>query len=183
MKITLFCSDPNHPVNTYLKRWTEAQANVHEVALVHETSQLVGGDFLFLISCTEIISASVRERYKNTLVLHASDLPRGRGWSPHIWELVQGAEHITLSLLEADDKVDNGRIWLKKKIGIPKHALWYEINHLLFTAEVQLIDDAVQNFNQIRPVAQPPLEQTTYYRKRTPQDSKIDPRNIDCGAI
>ena len=175
MKITLLCSDPNHPVNTYLKHWVNAQHGVHEVDLLHSKALLSGGEILFLISCSEIIKESDRSNFQATLVLHASDLPKGRGWSPHIWEIVRGAEHITLSLLEAEEKVDSGRIWAKRQIPVPRDALWDEINHLLFTAEIELIDLVVKNLGQITPTLQVNLDQVTYYPKRTPQDSQLDP--------
>ena len=175
MKITLLCSEPNHPVNAYLKPWMSSQQGVHDVELAQRKSQLSGGDLLFLISCSEIIKEADRKKYLSTLVLHASDLPKGRGWSPHIREIVDGADHITLSLLEAEDKVDSGRIWAKQQIPVPKDALWDEINHLLFTAEVALIDLAVKQFGQLTPVLQSNLGQATYYPKRTPQDSQLNP--------
>ena len=175
MKITLLCSDPNHPVNIYLKPWMAAQQGIHEVELLQNKSQLSGGQMLFLISCSEIIKESDRSKYLTTLVLHASDLPKGRGWSPHIWAIIDGAEQITLSLLEAEDKVDSGRIWVKIQIPVPKDALWDEINHLLFTAEIQLIDLAVQQFGQLTPAMQTNEEEATYHPKRTPQDSQMDP--------
>lgn len=175
MKITLLCSDPNHPVNAYLKPWVNAQQGVHEVDLLQSKALLSGGEILFLISCSEIIKESDRSKFQATLILHASDLPKGRGWSPHIWEIVHGAEHITLSLLEAEDKVDSGKIWAKRQIPVPRDALWDEINHLLFTAEIELIDLAVKNFGQITPALQANLDQAMYYPKRTAQDSQLDP--------
>lgn len=162
-------------MNAYIERWAAAQAGLHEVDIVQKKSQLGGGEILFLISCSEIINANDRTQYKACLVLHASDLPKGRGWSPHIWALVQGADAITLSMLEAEDKVDSGRIWRKVQIKVPKHALWDEINHMLFTAEVDMIDYAVQNFALVTPQAQTEIDRATYYPKRTPQDSQIDP--------
>ncbi|WP_108507832.1 formyltransferase family protein [Polynucleobacter acidiphobus] len=175
MKITILCSDPQHPINSYIQRWVEAQVGMHEIDIVQKKSQLRGGDILFLISCSEIINASDRAQYDACLVLHASDLPKGRGWSPHIWALVQGAEMITLSMLEAEDKVDSGRIWHKMHISVPKHALWDEVNHLLFTAEVDMIQYAIQNYALVTPQDHMETDQATYYSKRTPQDSRIDP--------
>ncbi len=175
MKITLLCSDPFHPINPYLLSWAETQAGQHEIQIIRKASQLQGGDILFLISCVEIIKLSERIKFKNVLLIHASDLPKGRGWSPHIWELIQGAELITLSLLEAEDAVDSGMIWKKISIKIPKHALWDEINHILFSAEIQLIQDAIRNFGKIKPTAQLGTEYESYYPKRSPNDSRIDP--------
>jgi methionyl-tRNA formyltransferase len=147
---------------------------VHCVELVQEKTHLTSGAILFLISCSEIITSSDRAKFESCLVLHASDLPKGRGWSPHIWELLQGADFITLSLLEVEDKVDSGRIWKKKRIPVPKHALWDEINHLLFSAEIELIDYAVGAFAQVSPTVQNIDSGATYYPRRTPKDSEID---------
>jgi methionyl-tRNA formyltransferase len=108
--------------------------------------------------------------------MHASDLPQGRGWSPHIWQIINGHEEITLSLIEADDKIDCGKIWKKIKFFVPKHALWSEINTFLFRAEIELLDFAVREFNDVKPIAQPSSIEATYYPRRYPKDSQIDPR-------
>lgn len=174
MKITLLCTDAEHPVNQYLKAWMGTQQGFHDVSLVRSKRDLTTGDILFLVSCSEIIDATVRDKYSTTLVLHASDLPKGRGWSPHIWEIVNGAEAITVSLLEAEDKVDSGRIWKKLNVPIPKHALWDEINQLLFEAEIELVNYAVQNFAVASPLVQEATDEVSYYPKRTPENSRID---------
>ena len=174
MNITLLCSDEKHPVNAYLKDWMANDGRKYSVELVRKKSEANGGDILFLISCSEIIAVQDRARYRVCLVLHASDLPNGRGWSPHIWELSRGAEGITLCLLEAEDKVDSGRIWQRIYIPVPKHALWNEINHLLFQAEVQLIQFAVENFNTVAPCPQAAEAHATFFPRRTPQNSEID---------
>lgn len=175
MRISLLCSDEQHPVNEHLKRWMAAQQGTHQVELARKKSELSGGDILFLVSCSEIVGAADRAAYRATLVLHASDLPRGRGWSPHIWQLIDRADEIALSLLEAEDKVDSGRIWKKLKFPVPKHELWDEINTRLFEAEIELIDFAVSKFGQVRPTAQEGTNEAFYYARRTPADSKIDP--------
>jgi methionyl-tRNA formyltransferase len=157
-----------------LQQWTELNSEIHVIDLVRRREELRGGDILFLISCAEIITKSERSVYSETLVLHASDLPKGRGWSPHIWELASGASHITLSLLEAGDKIDSGAIWKKVRIPIPETALWDEINHLIFSAELLLMDYALKYFGQRKPEPQSPFVEPTYFRLRTPQDSRIE---------
>jgi methionyl-tRNA formyltransferase len=174
MRISLLCSDKQHPVNEYLDRWIEKQKDNHQIELVRKKIELSGGDILFLISCSEIVSAADREAYRESLVIHASDLPQGRGWSPHIWQIIAGAEEITLSLLEANDKVDSGRIWKKVRFPVPKDALWDEINARLFEAEIELIDFAVREFNSITPMEQNASIEPTYYPRRVPSDSQID---------
>lgn len=174
MKISLLCTDENHPVNSYLDDWIKLKRDEHEFTLVHKKTDLKGGDVLFLISCAEIIDAPTRSKFNECLVLHCSDLPRGRGWSPHVWEIISGANQVTLCLLEAEDKVDSGRIWNKVTIEIPRNALWYEIDELIFLAEIKLLDITLSNFDQVKPIAQDPYAEPSYWPKRTPLDSEID---------
>ncbi len=173
MKISIICSNPEHPVNKYLLLWIDRHSKTHQIELVQKKSELTGGDILFIVSCGEILTESNRSSYGICLVLHASDLPRGRGWSPHIWELADGATYITLSLIEAHDKVDNGNVWKKTRIAVPITDLWDEINHLLFMAELDLMDYALKSYGNIKSQVQSAVG-ATYYRLRTLEDSRID---------
>lgn len=175
MKISFLCNDPKHPVNDYLYAWIKKNNSKHEIELVRQKEDLSGGEILFLISCTEIINSHDRKGYISCLVIHASDLPRGRGWSPHIWSILEGKEELILTLLEASNKVDSGKIWKKLNFQVPKHALWNEINVQLFEKEIELIDFAVSNFKIVSPKPQDPNIEPTYYPRRTPDDSAIDP--------
>lgn len=174
MKIDILCPPVDHPVNDWLNDWVKKREHVHKAAVKRSTENLGGGDILFLISCSVIVPQEVRKLYRHTLVVHASDLPKGRGWSPHIWEIVSGADEITLSLLDAEDLVDTGAIWSKQRVRVPKDALYDEINNLIFEAETALMDRAVEMIEAgPRPTAQSDTL-STYYRRRTPADSGLD---------
>ena len=175
MKITLLSSDPTHPVNSYLLKWVVDNSECHNVTLVHAKQDLPGGDVLFLISCSEIINSQERSAYNKCLVLHASELPLGRGWSPHIWEILAGKKAITLTCLEAEDAVDSGKIWHQLTVPIASHALAAEINDQIFKAEMDLITWILHRFNEIVPVEQDRSVVPTYFSKRNPEDSKLDP--------
>lgn len=175
MKISILCSSPHHPINGALEQWASRNDADHEIRLLRTAADLCSGDFLFLISCSEIVTKEQRSLFDHVLVLHASDLPLGRGWSPHVWEIVRGAEHITVTLLEAEDAVDCGRIWAQKVVSVPRHALHDEINDLLFTAEIELMELAISTRTTIVPRLQSPDIRPTYYPRRTPDDSELSP--------
>lgn len=175
MKITVLCTDKQHPVFSYLLRWQHDKIKQHhEVNLISDKSQITNGDILFLVSCAQLISPTERSKFKTSLVLHASDLPKGRGWSPHIWSLINGEKDITVCLLEADDPVDSGAIWLKQKIHIEEHMLLTEINDKLFKAELFLMSQAIKQFGQIKPIQQKGNDVSTW-PKRTPENSRLYP--------
>lgn len=175
MKVTLLCDNPAHPVFPYLEKWVCANQHLHDAEVVTQIDNAVGGDILFLISCSAKVLQEDRDRYLNTLVLHASDLPLGRGWSPHIWDLLEGATSVTVTLLEAEDMIDAGKIWQKKRVPIPKNWLWNEINNAIFAAEMELIDFAIARQATITPQDQDAGIAPTYRRKRTIEDSRLSP--------
>ena len=174
MNITILCSSKLHPIYPYLERWQKANSEKHDIDLVNEKEYLIGGDILFLISCSEIVYRTDRDLYTKTLVVHAGDLPKGRGWSPHVWQIIEGHQRIVITLFEAEDQVDSGDIWHKEIIVVPEHALYDEINSMVFNTELRLLDFAVDHFNSIIPQPQDSEIEPTYYSKRSPGDSEID---------
>ena len=174
MQITVLCTDQSHPVFSYLLDWRERMIELnHDVIIATDKSELNNGDILFLVSCSQVISKAQTSKFKAALVLHASDLPNGRGWSPHVWSILHGANEITLCLLEADNSIDTGAIWLKNRIKIESHMLLSEINNELFNAELLLMTQAVDNFEQMKPIPQNGV--ASYWPKRSPEDSRLDP--------
>lgn len=175
MKISILCTDHFHPVVERLNEWVKSMTlKQHMVSLVFDKRELLGGDILFLVSCSQMIGEHERAKYKSTLVLHASDLPKRRGWSPHIWSILDGENEITVSLLEAAEPVDTGLIWLKTSFVLEGHELIDEINNKLFDVEIFLMTCAVDGFGKINPSAQVG-DPGSYMKKRTPGDSEIDP--------
>ncbi len=173
MKISILCSDKDHPIYLKLVEWEKKYSLFHSVELLSNKANLTGGDILFLISCNEMIDKIERANYHKVLVIHASDLPKGKGWSPHIWQILNGENEIIVSLIEAEDSVDSGAIWGQRKLLLEGHELCDEINNRLFNLEIELMDFAVEQFENIKPKLQRDIE-PTYYKRRTPEDSMID---------
>jgi len=175
MVIEILISDVSHPILKYLNEWSLVwKKSGYQVSIAHNSKNLTGGNFLFLVSCSEIIKEEVLKKFKHALVLHASDLPEGKGWSPHVWNILEGKNTLTISLLNAASKVDAGDIWIKTHVTLEGHELFDEINHKLFIAELELMSKAIDSVNEIIPKAQVKT-QGNYYAKRTPEDSRLDP--------
>jgi methionyl-tRNA formyltransferase len=143
-----------------------------DVEILHRVADAKGGDMLLLVSCQEIIEAQLRESYRHSLVIHASDLPLGRGMSPHVWQILEGKTKLAVTLLEVVDRLDAGDIWCQEHIHIPATALHDEIHRRLFDAELRLMSWALENHTTVQPRVQ--SGESSYYRKRTPEDSRID---------
>lgn len=169
--VTILVTDDRHPIRPWLKRWADQHRGDADIRIVGSSTEATGGDILFLVSCQEIIKEPVRGGYAHTLVLHASDLPRGKGMSPHVWQILEGSTELVVTLLEAADALDAGDIWHQLRIPVSRTALHDEINAALFQAELDLMTWALENHRSVEPRAQ--VGPGTYYRRRRPEDSRL----------
>lgn len=178
--VSILCTDQNHPVNPWLNRWANTNSSIATVGIFRDYRELKGGEYLFLVSCHQIIKRPIRDLFQHTLVLHASALPRGRGMSPHVWDVLSGSQKLTLTLLNAEDALDSGDIWRQTQIHLKGNEVFSEINELLFEAEMELMTWALLNCDSVSP--HPQSGEASFFRKRTPEDSRIDPSSTieDC---
>lgn len=173
MDITILCSSKEHPIYPHIIEWANLNSKKHNISVVNKSQEVTNGDILFLISCTEMIGKNIRDNFKHTLVIHESDLPSGRGWSPIIWQIIEGRDTITITLFNAVDKVDAGDVWTKEVIHIENHEMIDEINNKLFPTKLKLVDFAIENMDKIIPTPQSKIGSSNYPR-RNPEDSKLD---------
>ena len=173
MNITILTSDKKHSIKPYLLEWANIHSKHNNIHIVYSLDKVKSGDILFLISCSYIVKSDVRDRFRKTFVIHASNLPKGRGWSPHIWSIINGESTIYVSLIEAMDKVDTGDIWNQKKIYFEGHELLNEINNKLFKVELDLMASVVLDLDALSPIKQKG-DSGAYLPKRTPDDSELD---------
>lgn len=169
LAVTVVCSDRRNHIWPRLEMWCVKNG----YRLVQKKADATGGHLLLLVSCTEIVEREVRDRYLRTLVIHESDLPAGRGWSPFAWQILEGRSEIVISLIDAADKVDAGGILVQQVVRLEGHELSAEINEKRDSLRLALCQWAVENFRSAAPVEQ--FGTPTYYKRRTPADSRIDP--------
>jgi len=172
MDLTIICSDKHHKIFPYLEKWVKENSNNHNISLITKSEDITRGDILFLISCTEIIKTEIRKRFKHTLVIHESDLPKGRGWSPVVWHIINGLNTIPVSLLDAAEKVDSGDIWKKEFVKLEGHETAVEINSKIFPVKLKLMDYAIHNMDSIKKT--PQEGEPTFFPRRKPEDNELD---------
>lgn len=141
--------------------------------LVFSTREAPAADVAVYLSCERIVPAAERARFRHNLIVHASDLPRGRGWSPLTWRVLEGAGVLTVSLFEAADAVDSGPIYAQRQLRLEGHELIDELRTLLDEATNELVLDFARRWPDVH--AQPQQGEPTFYPRRRPADSKLDP--------
>lgn len=168
VQIAILCPRADHAVNSWLEMWAERQRNA---VIVRDADKLPGGDFLFLISCDVIVSREVRDKYRHVLVIHASDLPADRGFSPYLWTILEGGSEVVVTLLTAEDRVDSGDIWRQERFPLDGSETFEEIMDRLFAVELDLMDWALANCDSAEPRKQ--IGEPNYRRRRTAADSEV----------
>ena len=145
----------------------------HSVHLCHSAEKVEEGDILFLLGCTKIIGEGILKRNRHNLVVHESDLPKGRGWSPVAWQVSEGKNEIPIVLFEANQYVDSGPIYLRDKIILKGDELLSEIRD----GQWEMTEHLVRRFIENHPynARSEQVGEVTYYRKRERRDDNIDP--------
>ena len=113
--------------------------------------------------------------FRHNLVVHESALPVGKGWSPLTWKLLEGKNKIPVTLIEADDQVDSGDIYLQQEIYFEGHELVHELRQKQARATIELCRRFVKEYPVILEQRRKQTGQETFYPRRWPKDSRLDP--------
>lgn len=147
-------------------------ADGHSARLAIRHDQIPKGDIAFHLACTRITPPEVLARNALNLVVHASHLPKGRGFSPLVWQILEGLNDIPVRLIEALDDVDSGAIRMAETLRFQGHELNEEMRARLGEISVDMCIRFVRE-----PQRYPPVEQVgepSWYERRRPRDSRLD---------
>jgi len=112
---------------------------------------------------------------KGTVVFHSSDLPKGRGWAPLYYAIVNNEKEHVLSMLFANSEVDAGDIIAKARCKI--HPL--ETINTLRRKDDILVEKLFEKYIGLLLSGSyqgtPQKGESSYYERRYPKDSRIDP--------
>jgi methionyl-tRNA formyltransferase len=172
MKVQVLVDNINSWILPYAQELTQKlneQSNV-EAVLIHTHEQIVKGDVLVLLSCEQILKKLDLNTYN--IVVHESELPEGRGWSPLTWKILEGKNEIPVTLFEATDKVDAGKVYLRDVLVFEGHELVDEMKHLQGLKTNEMVLKFVSKFPLIEGEEQ--VGTPSYYPRRRPEDSELD---------
>ena len=147
----------------------------HEVNWKHDVSKIARGDIVFFLGCEQIVTADILSRNRHNLVVHESALPEGKGWSPLTWQILEGKNEIPITLFEAVESVDSGKIYLQEMMYFDGTELVDELRQKQAEYTARLCISFVENYPKIIRKQKDQVGKASYYKKRTPKDSKINP--------
>lgn len=172
LRITILIDNIDSWIIPYTNKLKEELLRLnHQVKLVHEHKEVNQGDILMLVSCNRIFRSLELNSYN--LVVHESDLPKGRGMSPFTWQVVEGKSKIPVTLLEATESLDAGVIYDQLWVELDGTELVDDWRRLQGNATVELLSNFVKKYPDIKGLKQE--GEPTFYPKRTPEDSRLNP--------
>ena len=145
-----------------------------EYKLVFDIEDVPSGATLFCVSYPKLLSPEVLSRFKHCIVIHASDLPEGKGWSPHVWQILEGKTVIVMSAISAEIELDSGPIWAKVSMNIPDNALYDEIYEIIFINHLKLFEIVASMIDRNISPSPQISNSSSFYKRRKPEDSLVD---------
>jgi UDP-2,4-diacetamido-2,4,6-trideoxy-beta-L-altropyranose hydrolase len=169
------CSDQGSWINDFIPAWAlQWRAAGHTLAWAHDAALLPESHVCCYLSYGRIVGTALRARHGNNLVVHESDLPAGRGWSPLTWQVLQGAQNIVVTLFEAADAVDAGVIYGQIAIQLRGDELVDDLRRQQAAATFSLCAEFVAGYPSVLQQAREQSGSPSYFPRRTPVDSRID---------
>lgn len=148
----------------------------HDVVWMHDVSQLDEGDVAFYLSCEQIVKPVALVKNEHNIVVHASALPQGKGWSPVTWQVLGGCNNIPLTLFEAVERVDSGTIYLQETVELDGGELLDEIHEKIGARISQMCLQFIDGYSNIVAAGREQEGEESFYPRRRAEDSEIDPQ-------
>jgi len=173
MIISILVDNINSWAVPYANKLFEQIKIKHSAFLIHDQKEIQNGDIAIFLSCEKLVKKDILGRNKHNLVVHASPLPQGKGFSPLTWQILEGKNDITLTLFEAVEAVDAGLIYDQATINFSGHELMDEMRLSLGNKINDLINNFLNHYPNIRGAE--PIGKESFYRRRTKDDSELNP--------
>jgi methionyl-tRNA formyltransferase len=174
-KIVNVISDSGSWINRYLPSFiSQLKEFSQQVNWFHDLDQPENSDITFYLSFSKIVSTELLQRSRHNLVVHESLLPEGKGWSPLTWQILEGKNTIPITLFEAEEKVDNGKIYLQDFMVFEGGELIGELREkqaeYTFKLGLQFLIDYEMTIKNAIAQKGP----GSFYKRRTPKDSQLN---------
>jgi len=166
-------TDKNSWIVPYAKKLVKLLKNKrNSIELIFSEKKIKKGDILVILSWEKILSKKILNFHKNNLIVHESTLPKGRGWSPLTWQILEGKNMIPITLFEASEDLDAGPIYFQSIISFKGNELIDELRKQQGESTIGLIIKFFENYPNI--ISKKQKGKPTFYKKRNPENSKVN---------
>ncbi len=179
LTISVIVDNGNSWIIPYAKRLQDLLSRNHNVEFYGDHEEISRGDLAFYLGCMRITPKKILDKNKHNLVVHESNLPEGKGFSPLTWQVLEGNNRIPVVLFEAIEELDAGPIYLIDELVFEGHELIDEMREQQGNKTVELCSKFVDMYPDVIDMARPQKGQESFYEQRIPEDSCLNPdKNI-----
>ncbi|MBF0254238.1 MAG: methionyl-tRNA formyltransferase [Candidatus Omnitrophica bacterium] len=173
LNITFLTDNPRSWIIPHVEALRKRLSRKHSVVLCRSFRQIPRGDIAFFLGCERIVPSAVLKRNTHNIVVHPSRLPKGRGFSPLAWQILEGRNRIPITLFEAVKEVDAGPVYLRDEIKLKGHELNDQIKAAQGQKTVELVLKFIRRYPRWHGQAQ--KGKPTFYARRGAEDCRLDP--------
>ena len=160
--------------------WFETQLRKFDFKLSHKyifkfsknPENIKNQNIVFPISYTKILPESFLSNNELVLIIHSSKLPKHRGFSPLQNQILENKNKIHISLIKAENKVDEGPIYIKNSFKINGTELYDEIRSVQGLQFLKIIKKFLNSYPKVKSRKQ--IGKGNFNKRRSIKDSKLD---------
>ena len=129
-------------------------------------------DIVFMLSYYRIVNKKFLSLSNHNVVIHESDLPKGKGWAPLFWQVIEGKRKIIFTVFNANEGIDSGNFYFKENFHLKGHELYSEIRKMQAKLRIKCCMKLIKNLDKLKSKKQ--RGSSSFYRRRTKKDSEIN---------
>ena len=170
-KAAILLDKENNWIKNYFPKVLTKRKDI-KINLFYHPKKIRKYDIVFLLGYTKILKDDFLNSNNLVLVVHESNLPKGKGFAPIQWQILEGKNKITFSLIEAASKFDSGDIIDQEELTLSGLELYDEIRFKQAKITFRLIKRFLKKYPKYDKTKQ--TGESSFYRKRNAKDSELD---------
>jgi len=172
MKVVLLIDKKNSWIKKFAIEFKKKYISKKYKIILTEKQTNIKNSIVFLLGFTNIVDQNFLKKNIITLVIHESNLPKGKGFSPVQWQVLKNKNKIPATLFKATKNLDCGNVILKDNFKINAT----DLNEEIRISQANITFKLIKRFLKIYPKYKeiPQKNNSTYFRRRSKEDSKID---------
>ena len=173
IKVAYLLDNTNNWIEKHLKKSTLVKKNKkYSFKIFTNHRRIQNYQIVFILNYTKILKSNFLKKNALNLVIHASDLPKGKGFAPLQWQILEKKNKINICLFEAVKKLDSGRIFFKNYLILKGTELYDEIRYLEAKAIIRMIKIFLKKYPNL--ISKKQKGKSTFYKRRNPSDSELN---------
>lgn len=171
-KVTFLFDKSNLWFETQLKKFDFRLNHKYIFKFSKNPRNVKNQNIVFPISYTKILPESFLNNNELVLIIHASKLPKHRGFSPLQNQILKNKNKIYISLIKAVNKVDEGPIFIQNSFKLNGTELYDEIRSIQGLQFLKIIKKFLNDYPKVKSRKQ--VGKGNFNKKRSVKDSKLD---------